>query len=684
MQVTSYSYINYDDLFLAKKNKVNISFLKSSKNFTKIVFVLLLTILLTSKFYAQENELDKLLQLDLEELTDLKIISATKRLNRISRVPATVEVITAERIKENEYLTLEEVLSDLPGFQFRNILGFNSYVFQRGIPNQNNYTLLLVDGNEINELNSGGFYGGGQFNLDNVEQIEVVYGPASSLYGTNAISGVINILTKDPERNEGLKISGLGGTFNTYKVSGSYDYYDADEKAGFRIAGMFFNTEKANLAGAEGDYNWSPEMENFETDYTLNVKSVYKDFKFGLLYQNKRAARTTNYKSVGTDYLDKNTLWNIGFLNTYIKHYSDISEVLNVQSKIVYRNSTVYDNTIAYVTDTSQVGYYRPSYSLRGESILYYIPTEYLKITGGAVFEAEWLAENFSVTYSESSNVEPEPPSSPNLNRNDLFSLYLQTELNATDFLSLFVGGRYDHSTVYGNVITPRAGLVYNKSGFSLKALYSEAFRAPEPWDYTSGLGNSNLDPEKMRSFELAAGYYFTKHSHLSISYYSNKLLDIITQQKVDNNFRWVNDEAVKVEGLETGAELRYDFIRIDFNYTYNHAVDNEGRFLSEISKHTANFGVSVNFLDDIRLSVRGNYIGKRNNPSVITTTGSNLIDDAVVFHSSLHYSGIEKLVLTLSVKNLLDTEYFHTSNRPPDRYRQPQRTLLLAVDYSL
>ena len=140
-------------------------------------------------------------------------------------------------------------------------------------------------------------------------------------------------------------------------------------------------------------------MENFETDYTLNVKSVYKDFKFGLLYQNKRAARTTNYKSVGTDYLDKNTLWNIGFLNTYIRHYIDISEVLNAQSKIVYRNSTVYDNTIAYVTDTSQVGYYRPSYSLRGESILYYIPTEYLKITGGAVFEAEWLSENFSVKY---------------------------------------------------------------------------------------------------------------------------------------------------------------------------------------------------------------------------------------------------------------------------------------------
>jgi len=61
----------------------------------------------------------------------------------------------------------------------------------RGAPSQNNLILLLVDGVQINELNSGGFYSGGQFNLSDIERIEVVYGPASALYGTNAISGVM-------------------------------------------------------------------------------------------------------------------------------------------------------------------------------------------------------------------------------------------------------------------------------------------------------------------------------------------------------------------------------------------------------------------------------------------------------------------------------------------------------------
>ncbi len=86
-------------------------------------------------------------------------------------------MITAEQIRDNGYFTLEDALADLPGFQFRNILGFNSYLFMRGVPSQNNKILLLVDGVQINELNSGGFYAGGQFNLTNVDRIEVVYGP---------------------------------------------------------------------------------------------------------------------------------------------------------------------------------------------------------------------------------------------------------------------------------------------------------------------------------------------------------------------------------------------------------------------------------------------------------------------------------------------------------------------------
>jgi outer membrane cobalamin receptor len=149
------------------------------------------------------QELKNFFEMSLEQLMNVEVVTASKKPQRLSEVPATVRIITAEQIKERGYFTLEEALSDLPGFQFRNIIGFNSYLFLRGIFSQNQSILVLVDGIQINELNSGGFYAGGQYNLSNVKKIEVVYGPASALYGTNAISGIINIITNNPRDIQG-------------------------------------------------------------------------------------------------------------------------------------------------------------------------------------------------------------------------------------------------------------------------------------------------------------------------------------------------------------------------------------------------------------------------------------------------------------------------------------------------
>ncbi|MBN2601516.1 MAG: TonB-dependent receptor plug domain-containing protein [Candidatus Marinimicrobia bacterium] len=112
--------------------------------------------------FAQESDFDEWLELDLSELMNVKVTTATKSDQLIEKVPASVRIITARQIKDRAYNSLEDVLADLPGFQFRNIQGFNSYSFMRGAPSQNNLILVLIDGIQINELNSGGFYDGYQ------------------------------------------------------------------------------------------------------------------------------------------------------------------------------------------------------------------------------------------------------------------------------------------------------------------------------------------------------------------------------------------------------------------------------------------------------------------------------------------------------------------------------------------
>lgn len=651
---------------------------------SKFVFMIFVIHLTAIFINAQVSEIDKLLELDLESLSNISIISATKTLSTINEVPSTVRVISEKTIKKHGYLTLEDALASLPGFQFRNIVGFNSYVFQRGIPNQNNLILLLVDGIQVNELNSGGFYAGGQFNLDNVSQIEVIYGPSSALYGTNAISGIINIITKDAQDYEGLSLTGLYGSFNTYNASASYGYFDETSDFGFRISGMIKSSEKADLKEENGDYNWTREMENFEDDYSLEIKSTYKNLQFGVLYQNKQSSRSTNYKSIGTGYLDKNTLWNISFLNSYLKFQQEFSENIKLSSTVFYRNSTLNDNSVAFVTDSFQVGHYRPGNLWGLENMITYLPLERLKLIGGIQFEYETLSKDFSITYSTSPDEKPPVPGSPKSESNNLLSLYIQGQYQLLDILELYIGARYDRSSFYHNVFTPRLGLVFNRDRLTVKILYSEAYRAPKPWDYTFGSGNLKLNPEEIRSYEAATIYEISKNILFGMAIYHNKYYNLLTLNTNGSDINFINRGKANTLGSEFTFEYNSNNFNAFFNYTYNLSEDENGNELPEISKHVSNAGITYSPVDEIGISLRGTYLGKRKNPAAISMKSNEYVDEAFILNSSISYTGIKHTRFSLIVNNLLDQKYFHTSNRPPERYRQPQRTLLFKIEFSI
>ena len=649
------------------------------------IFVLSLLCLVffsTSESYSQKSNtevtVDELAEMSFEDFIKVKVITASKKLQNIDEAPSTVRIITSRQIYERGYLTLEEALGDLPGFQFRNILGFNSYVFQRGIPSQNNLILLMVDGIQINELNSGGFYGGGQYNLSNVERIEVVYGPASALYGTNAVSGIVNIITKHPKDSQGIQADALYGSFGTLNSHVSYGYYDDDRDLGISISGMVYQSEKADLGGAEGDNNWSEDMENFENDVSFDAKLVYEYFTCGLTFQDKHASRTTNYKSVGSDYLDTGTDWHIRFINGYVKHDFHYSDKLSSLSQAYYRDATVMDNTIGYISNTSQAGYYRPNDLIGFESMVNYTPLEQLNLISGIVVESENLAESFSTTSSGSPATEPPTPPKPDMENNILQSLYLQTQYTFMKHLQLNAGVRFDNSSYYDQVYTPRIGLIFNRDDITGKLLYTEAFRAPKPWDYYYGVGNNDLEPEEMRSLEAVLGYRFHDDLRVEVSLYRNEITDLLTNSPLLSY--WFNYGTVETDGFELALDYRRDKFTSYINYTYNNSTDQDGNRIPEISDHCLNTGAEYYFTKKHLLYLSGSYISARNTHSTIPATGDNIIDPAFVINTVFTYKYSAVIDFQLMVKNLLDAEYYHSSNRPPARYRQPQRTILFRL----
>jgi outer membrane cobalamin receptor len=636
--------------------------------------------------YCQEKSLDKLMDLSLEELADVVVITPSKTSQKLKEIPGTVRVITARDISARGYLTLEDALSDLPGMQFRNILGFNSYVFMRGVPNQNNLILVMIDGVQVNELNSGGFYGGGQYNLSNVDRIEVVYGPASAMYGTNAVSGVINIITKSAKDNRGLRVSTMAGGFDTRQHDLTYGFYDEKNDVDLNVSAMFKKSEKADLRGAQGDGNWSDTMENFEDDSAFDAKLRSKRFTFGLNYQDKQASYVTKDRTRGTLFQDFGTNWHIRFLNAYAKYDYQKSDRWSWHSMLYYRNATVEDDTRPLISLASagdpgyQERWYRPNHLAGLENRLNCELGPRLSLILGTVSERESLSAAFSKTRSGGQFVAAQEPPEPRMLDNSLTSVYAQFQWRINRPLSFTAGVRRDDSDVYGKVVTPRLGLVYDKDKFNAKLLYAEAYRAPKPWDYQDGLGNPDLTPEAMRSMELAFGYSFTDRVHGGLSVYRNALSNGLTRENTGAGSRWTNVGRIETTGFEGELEYKKNRWRSYLNYTYTDSATAEGAEVPEVSGHSANAGVQYCFTDRLKLDVRGQYLGKRKNTQPAGAANDTWIDGAFVFHGTLSLANCRGYDLQLAARNIFNKEYYHTSNTSVSMYRQPQSLVTLKV----
>lgn len=635
------------------------------------------------KISLSQTDSTDIYDLNLSQLSKVKISSVSKTLEKITEVPSTVFLITASEIKEKGYFTLEEAISDLPGFQFRNINGFNSYVFQRGVPSQNNLILVLIDGIQVNELNSGGFYGGGQYNLSNVERIEVIYGPASVAYGTNAVSGLINIITNSHSEKP-FEITTLAGNFNTFSTSANYAY--ANDKKNFAVnaSGMYKQSDKANLRGEAGDNNWTGLMDNFENDYSIDLKIRKDNFIFGTNYLQKEVSAATFIKSVGTMYLDYGTLWNIRFINNYLKYNKSFSDHLTLNSVLYNRNTTVLNNSVLYVVDTAQFGYYRPNNLTGWETTINYSAGRIFSITSGILLESEQLAQNYSITQSNSFESKPARPEKPDMDNNLLLSVFLEPRINPVKNIYLSGGLRFDQSSVYDQVLSPRAGIIYKLYKHSFRLSYAEAFRAPKPWDYTDGLGNPSLLPERMKSLEAAITFSLSDNIVLDLIGYKNKLSDAFVTEILSNGYRWTNGGEIKTKGIEVFFRYSSKNFKSTLNYTFNESFNENNDFVPEISKHTGNFSATYIFDKYLKINLRANYVGKRENPSFITATNSSTVDPYLIFNGALTLTTQKDLTVQLIAKNIFNATYYHTSNRPPERYRQPQRTVMISLTYAI
>jgi iron complex outermembrane receptor protein len=545
--------------------------------YTRKIILILVTVLASSlqiQLSAQgQLEPEELLEMSLEQLMNIEVTLASGVEESLVDAPAAMIVITSEDIRQRGYTNLSDVLMDLPGFDISvSNAGWYLDAHQRGYRTPvTARTLLMIDGKVDNDLWSNIAHISRQHPLTNVERIEVLYGPASAVYGANAFLGIINVITQDgKELNDGetsTTIGFQGGSFDTKAIDASVRGRSGD--ASCALSARFFRSDEPDLSDRWGFLSnemcgnkdiWGPILD-IETngkklgeyydptdDYGITGNIRYKSLKLGIIKWKLKEGYGTHFPA---DRGQSNARWVSSSMQLFLEHEENIFENVNSNTLLAYKESH-YGGDWAEATPDWNAGMEDYSYisftywNCLNNSWLFrqnfeIEPVESLSISTGVKYERKELTKaydvpgywgafsssvpaddpgpyghGFGIGHSTDSSytVPPFPSSempSANLTYTQDYGGFIQGIFDFHKF-RFNAGIRYDHNSVYGGSFNPRASAIYKLSEKgALKLIYGEAFQEPPPlqlWGGWSGrLANPDLEPEKAYNLEAIAMY---------------------------------------------------------------------------------------------------------------------------------------------------------------------------------
>jgi iron complex outermembrane receptor protein len=621
---------------------------------------------------AQQQPKD-LGEASLEELGTIQVYSASKHMQSASDAPSSVTVITADEIQKYGYRTLADILESVRGFYITSDRLY-SYVGVRGfgrLGDWNSRVLLLIDGHRINDNVNGNGMLGTEFpvDVDLIERVEIIRGPSSSLYGAQAFSAVINVITRKPSKQKGVEISFAPASFGTYQGRASYagQYRGVD----MLLSGTFYNSQGRTLFFPQFNSPATNYGVTSDTDYE-NSQHVLATVSFhGFTLQGLYSERDKGMPSTffGTLFNDPRTqdIRNQQYVDLTYQH--SISEKWGLMVRTSYDQSRL-QGPQAYSTGLPDGSTTVDTYSSRGgwwngEAKLSGTVLEKHKITVGT--EITDTLRQDQGTYTPIGNIfVPLPGTSV------IAALYGQDEFAMTHNLILSAGLRYDHYSDFGQTTNPRLGLIYHLfHPTTLKLLYGTAFRAPEPFERAPDFGpfyenNLALKPETIRSFEGVVEQGLGQHFTLSGSVFRNSITDLITLETDPNtslsvyqNFGKANATGVEVEldgHLANGLQGRASYSYTDAVQPVTHQI------LSNSPQHLGKLNLSYPVLQQrLFASVNAQYTSSAQTLAANTVSGFSVLNFTMLGHTLG-----KRLDLSGSVYNVFNKKYFDPG-RPED-----------------
>ena len=535
------------------------------------------------------------LEMSLEELLNQEVVTASKISVKSSDAPATIHLVTEDQIKTRGYSNLEQVLEDIPGIEIQRkaSVEYSNYFTLRGIDGSEKF-IIMMDGMRINSPTGTPLAVVYNYPVINAKQIEIILGPASALYGVDAFTGVINIITKNGQEAEGVMLSGSYGNFNT--TNNSFMAGVGNEDISFVLTGNFYFSEEPFFPDIYKDeyswYNqhyktkgemlvspWDPtivtlpvkDYETPTTSYAVHAKLNFRNFEVGYFRNfeshsssistlpeysvySKEASFKYLVESFYTsyNYVSNNNRWE---LKTILSHSRD-----EVDPRSLYTNNyTSYINGYKYAFNRSLKIEQQATFLLSDENTfiagISYEDITALPKTGDMPFQFDRnLAADFQDIYYLGTNITDKDGNDLTISQDFYYLQYqnlgtfLQWRSALTHKLSLTMGGRLDFNTRYRTTINPRVGLVYGPAeNLRIKVLYGRAYLSPSPYRQYQHYGSFQpvVDSVSGEITGLQSGYWRLPGKDLEsqkISTYEARVSYIITSNLILSINGFFND----------------------------------------------------------------------------------------------------------------------------------------------
>ena len=629
------------------------------------------------------TEIDELLNI---EVTEEKYISSASKYDQtLEEAPSSISVITAQDMVAYGYHNLTELLNAQRGFYYTNDRT-NDNIGVRGFgrsSDRNNRILLLLDGHRLNsyQIDNAPMGQGLGFHLSNFERVEIVRGPGSTLYGNNAVHGVINLITKKDKDSYIPAINMQYGSYNS-KYLGLRTTKKITDNLSISILGNYYNSDGENIYFSEfdtpGNNNGYTSFD--ETTYNGLFATIdYNDVHLTtMIRSNKKEVPSAPFSSAfnqkqvqytNQEFIDLSWMPRISYDKFFILKlsYDHQKYGSNIPFKFL---TTDFD----FVGNTSTIG---------GDAQFIWDVLPNNRIIAGLEYK-----DNFNSKYKYSAG--------DILFVDDnwsykLFSLFFQNEYQFDANLSLYFGLRRDDFVGQEISYNPRAGIVYSLfKDHTFKLLYGRSFRSPnlieknlEEKNIVGYKSNEYLKSEFINTYEFIWNYSITEKLKSTLSLYHYKMEDLIDQisDPIDDLLQYINSGEVTANGIE--AELNYKFPQgaTYLRYSYQTAQDKFDNKITNSPEHLLKFGLTRKIVGPLNGSIEFNYETERK------TVLNNVTDPIFLANFNLYTDRLlDYFTVSIAVNNLFNNTVKHPAGFEfvQNSIIQPYRNYLFTVGFEL